>query len=95
MPFHTVNSHLEVMERLSDSALAYKCTNADLGGRYTIEKQIISNPESACLLQHTRVTAGSGRSLEGLKLYALCAAHLEVGGGGNNGYLVRLMDKRS
>jgi glucoamylase len=88
--FHEEKRDLTVkMERLSDFALAYKCTNADPGGRYTIEKQIISNPESACLLQHTRVTAGSGQSLEGLKLYALCAPHLEVGGGGNNGYLAQ------
>lgn len=88
--FHEEKRDLTVTtERLSDHALGYRCNNADPEGRYTIEKQIIANPESACLLQHTRVTSGEGRSLPGLKLYALCAPHLEVGGAGNSGYTVR------
>jgi glucoamylase len=75
-------------QRICDHAPGYRCTNADPGGLYTIEKDIIGNPDAACLLQRTRVTSGKGKSLAGLKLYALCAPHLEVGGSGNNGYLI-------
>ncbi len=88
--FHEEKRDLTVkMERLSNHALGYRCINADPKGKYSIEKQIISNPESACLIQHTRVTSGDPKFLSGLKLYALCAPHLEVGGAGNNGYLAK------
>ena len=87
--FHEEKRDLEVRtERLSDHALGYRCTNTDPEGRYTIEKDIISNPDAACLLLRTRVISGKDKSLAGLTLYALCAPHLEVGGSGNNGYLI-------
>jgi glucoamylase len=75
-------------QRICDHAPGYRCTNGDPEGRYTIEKDIIGNPDAACLLQRTLVTSSEGKSLAGLKLYALCAPHLEVGGGGNNGYVI-------
>ncbi len=86
--FHEEKRDLTIhTERLSDHALGYRCMNRDREERYCIEKQIIANPESACLLQYTKVTSPSGKSLAGLKLYALLAPHLEVGGYGNNGYV--------
>jgi glucoamylase len=69
-------------QRICDHAPGYRCTNGDPEGRYTIEKDIIGNPDAACLLQRTLVTSSEGKSLAGLKLYALCAPHLEVGGAG-------------
>lgn len=86
--FHDEKRDLTVkMERISDHALAYRCTNADRDGRYTIIKDIISNPHSPCLLQRTRISSKDKRFLYGLKLFALCAPHLEMGGARNNGYI--------
>ncbi len=75
------------MERISENALGYRCVNADPSGRYTITKDIIGNPHLSCLLQHTRITGQDSAFLAELKLFALCAPHLEVGGAGNNGYI--------
>lgn len=76
-----------VAERLSDHALGYKCINTDPSGRYTITKQIISDPHQSCLLQHVTLTGKDDSLLSSLKLYALAAPHLEIGGAGNNGYV--------
>jgi glucoamylase len=93
--FHEEKRDLTVlMERISDHALAYRCINTDKEGRYSIEKQIISDPHLPCLLVRTSLTAKDGQFLSNLKLFALCAPHLEVGGWGNHGYIV-LADGRS
>jgi glucoamylase len=75
-------------ERISDHALGYRCINADPNGRYSITKEIISHPYHPCLLIRTSLTGKDEAFLSHLKLYALCAPHLEVGGGGNNAYIV-------
>jgi glucoamylase len=75
------------IERISDHALGYKCTNADPAGRYTITKHIICDPHQPCLLQHTVVSGKDEAFLSTLHLYALAAPHLEIGGAGNNGYI--------
>ncbi len=75
------------VERLSDYALGFRCTNVDPGGRYTITKDVISDPYLPCLLQHTHLTGSDEAFLKTLRMFALCAPHLEVGGGGNNGYV--------
>jgi glucoamylase len=77
------------LERLADHGLGYRCTNSDPAGRYTIVKEIIADPHLACVLQHTRLT-GDEAFLSKLRLYALCAPHLEVGGWGNSGYVARV-----
>jgi glucoamylase len=87
--FHEEKRDLTVkMERISDHALAYRCVNADPDGRYTITKEIISHPYHPCLLTRTSLTGKDEAFLANLKLFALCAPHLEVGGYGNNGYIV-------
>lgn len=46
--FHEEKRDLTVlMERISDHALGYRCTNADPDGRYTITKEIIGDPHLA------------------------------------------------
>jgi glucoamylase len=88
--FHDEKRHLESkLERLSDHGLGYRCTNSDPAGRYAIVKEIIADPHLACVLQHTRIT-GDELFISGLRLYALCAPHLEVGGWGNSGYIARV-----
>ena len=77
------------LEHLSDHGLGYRCTSSDPAGRYAIVKEIIADPHLACVLQHTTLT-GDESFLSKLRLYALCAPHLEVGGWGNNGHVVRV-----
>lgn len=88
--FHEEKRHLKSQfERLSDHTLGYRCTNSDPEGRYSVIKEIITDPHLACVLQRTRL-AGDESFVSKLRLYALCAPHLEVGGWGNNGYIAEL-----
>ena len=88
--FHEEKRHLESkLERLSDHGLGYRCTNSDPAGRYAIVKEIIADPHLPCVLQYTRLT-GDELFISGLRLYVLCAPHLEVGGWGNSGYVLRV-----
>ena len=80
-------------ERLSDHTLGYRCTNTDPEGRYAIIKEIITDPHLACVLQRTEVT-GEESFTSKLRLYALCAPHLEVGGWGNNGYVAEVAGRK-
>jgi glucoamylase len=81
------------LERLSDHGLGYRCTNSDPAGLYAIVKEIITDPHLACVLQHTKLT-GDESFLSTLRLYALCAPHLEVGGRGNNGYVAQVAGRK-
>jgi glucoamylase len=93
--FHDEKRHLTFdVERISDAALGYRCTNADPAGRYTIVKDVIADPHLSCLLQRTRISAPDAAFLETLHVYALCAPHLEVGGYGNTGYVKTVNGKR-
>jgi len=92
--FHEERRHLESKtEHLSGHGLGFRCTNSDPGGRYTIVKDIIADPHMSCVLQHTRLT-GDESFIDGLRLYALCAPHLEVAGWGNNGYAVQVAGRK-
>ena len=88
--FHEEKCDLESkVEKIGNHALEYRITNSDRDGRYTITKEIISDPHLSCLLQHTKLS-GNEEVLSKLKLYALCAPHLEVGGWGNNAQIVEI-----
>jgi glucoamylase len=88
--FHEEKRHLKCKcERLPGHALGYRCTNSDPDGRYSIVKEIITDPHLPCILQRTKLT-GDESLVSKLKLYALCAPHLEVGGWRNNGYIAEL-----
>jgi len=82
--FHEEKRHLRTStRRISDHALAYEITNEDPDDRYRIIKEIITAPHLPCLLQHTRLE-GDADVLSRLRLYALCAPHIQGGGMGNN-----------
>ena len=86
--FHEEKRDLTVkVERISDHALGYRCINADPDGRYTVTKEVIGDPHLPCLLEHTRIVCKDKAFLANLKIFALCAPHLEIGGAGNNGYI--------
>ena len=80
-------------ERLSGHALGYRQTNEDPGGRYTIIKEIIADPHFACVLQRVQLT-GDEAFISKLRLYALCAPHLQVGGWDNNGYVIEVAGRK-
>src|SRR6202167_141471 len=88
--FHDEKRNLgSTLEHLSDHGLGYRCTNSDPAGQYSIVKEIVADPHLACVLQHTRLT-GDESFISTLRLFALCAPHIEVAGWGNNGYVARV-----
>ena len=85
--FHDERRHSSgETEYLRHGALGVRVRRADAEGRYTIEKEIITDPERACLLIRTKITARA-ELLPKLRLFAILAPHLDVGGWGNNGHV--------
>lgn len=92
--FHEEKRHLKsTIERISEHALGYCCTNSDPDDRYAIQKEIITEPHLACILERTQFT-GDKTFLSKLQVYVLCAPHLEVGGWGNNGYVIEVHGRK-
>ena len=85
--FHEEKSYLESKIEAMDRALGYTITSKDPEGRYSFTKEIITEPHQACLLQHT-CFSGDPEQLSRLKVYVLCAPHLNVGGWGNNAFVI-------
>ncbi len=71
------------IERLEPS-LGYRITNTAPDGRYRVIKEIITDPHLPCVLQGVRVESDEPGFLENLKIYVLCAPHLNGGGAGNS-----------
>ena len=76
---------------VSEAALGFEVTNHENEGRYTLHKTILGDPYQNCLLIHVRVEA-SPVLLSKLKMYVLCAPHLEIGGWHNNGAILQSGD---
>ncbi len=87
---HDMESHVEV---LSEYALGVRITSEDREGRYRIHKEIIADPHMPVVLVNTRLAA-SPEMLARLKLFVLCAPHLETGGWGNNGRVVEVSGRK-
>ena len=93
--FHEEKRDLQAtVERLSGHTLGFHCTNSDPDGRYAISKEVITDPHLPCVLQRTRLTGPDEEFLSTLKLFALCAPHLQVGGYGNTGYVTTANGQR-
>ena len=75
-----LDSEIESMEA---DALGYRVTTSDRDHRYRLVKEIISDPHQSCVLINTR-PEGDPEFLKRLRIYALLAPHLEVGGYGNS-----------
>ncbi|HKD45185.1 MAG TPA: glycoside hydrolase family 15 protein [Candidatus Angelobacter sp.] len=69
--------------RLEAQTLGYHVTSSDPQGRYRLEKEIISDPHTSCVLLRARLASTPAWSNK-LRLYFLLAPHLEVGGGNNS-----------
>ena len=92
--FHEEKRHLRsTTERLSHHVLGYRITNSDPEGRYSIVKEVLSDPHLPCLLVNTTLS-GEEPFLKRLRLYALCAPHLGMGGWGNNASVVDIAGRK-
>ncbi len=84
---------LSATERLSPSVLGYRIANSDPEGRYSLVKEVLSDPHQPCLLVNT-ILSGEESFLKRLRLYALCAPHLCMGGSGNNASVLEIAGRR-
>ena len=74
---------LSTFEYIHPEALGVRYINRDPEGRYTLTKEIISDPHHSVVLNHVRIE-GDAELLPRLKVYALLAPHLDGGGAGNS-----------
>jgi glucoamylase len=68
---------------LDEASLGFEIVNVADNGLYTIRKTIIGTPHHDCVLMRTRFEAPAD-VLRCLRVYILCAPHLEIGGWHNN-----------
>ncbi|GAA4467978.1 glycoside hydrolase family 15 protein [Novipirellula rosea] len=76
------------IEQLCGDSLCYRVINRDREDRYRIEKQVITAPHAACLLLRTKITI-EPKWKDRVRVFALLAPHLDIGGCGNTGELMR------
>jgi glucoamylase len=87
---HEEKRHLSTrIERSDPHALSFRIVNSEKEGRYSITKDVIADPHLPCLLQRTVLKADESL-LSTLRVYVLCAPHLNVGGWGNNGRVIEV-----
>ncbi|HBY93307.1 MAG TPA: glucan 1,4-alpha-glucosidase [Chloroflexi bacterium] len=92
--FHDEQRHLESwVEALSPHGLGVRVTSTSPAYGYRIVKEIIADPHESCVLIHTRVEAEPDTRRQ-LRLFVLCAPHLEVGGWDNSGRLVTIAERK-
>lgn len=76
------------IERILPSQ-CYSISSRKRQNRFSFTKEIIAANTRSCGLLHTR-TEGSEKVIQDLKAYVLCAPHLEVGGEGNNAFVIEV-----
>ncbi len=82
--FHEERRDLDdVIEGIEADALGYRVISSDRNQMYRLVKEIISDPHQPVILINTRLE-GVPEFLNKLRVYALLAPHLEVGGYGNS-----------
>src|SRR5215472_10998023 len=67
---------------IDPDALAIRVVANDLGGRYTVTKEFITDPHHPVVLMHVKID-GDEEILSRLRCYALLAPHLDGGGASN------------
>ncbi|MBO0862546.1 MAG: glucan 1,4-alpha-glucosidase [Chloracidobacterium sp.] len=78
---------------VSEAALGFEVINREKAGRYSIHKIILGDPHQNCLLVRARLEAPA-ELLSKLRLYILCAPHLEIGGWRNNGHVLQVGSRK-
>jgi glucoamylase len=92
--FHEEKRDLDrSFEYIDNEALGVRVTGRDPLGRYALIKEVISDPHQSTVLIHVRME-GDPEFLSRLKVYALLAPHLEVGGAGNSARAIDVGGKR-
>jgi glucoamylase len=81
------------IECVSEAALGFEVTNHEQQGRYRIYRTIVGDPYQNCLLLQTRLDAPL-ELLAKLRMYILCAPHLEIGGWHNNGCVLQIAGRK-
>jgi glucoamylase len=76
------------------NAPAVKVVGKDPMGRYTVTKEMVSDPHHSVVLMNVKIT-GDEKVLERMKCYALLAPHLHGGGAGNSARSVLVAGKRA
>ena len=74
-------------------ALAIRVVANDLGGRYTVTKEFITDPHHPVVLMNVKIE-GDEEILSRLKCFALLAPHLDGGGSGNSARAVDIAGLR-
>src|SRR5665213_1445051 len=80
------------IERILPSQ-GYRISSRERKDRFSFTKEIIVAATRPCVLLRTRIE-GSEQVLRTLKTYVLCAPHLEVGGEGNNAFVVEVSGRQ-
>ncbi len=78
---------------VSEAALGFEVVNREKEGRYSIHKTILGDPHQNCLLMRARLDAPP-ELLARLRIYVLCAPHLEIGGWHNNGEVLEIKGRK-
>ncbi len=84
---------VEEINCVSEAALGFEIVNRERAGRYTIHKTVLGDPHQDCLLIHARLEAPP-ELLAKLRMYVLCAPHLEIGGWHNNGEVLEVKGRK-
>ena len=93
--FHEEKRDLEYDFHYIDSdALAVRVSAQDLGGRYSVTKEFITDPHQPVVLMNVTLD-GDEAVLSRLKCYALLAPHLDGGGAGNSARSVSIAGRRA
>jgi len=83
--FHEEKRHLQhEFEYIDNDALGVRMVERDPMGRYALTKEVVCDPHHPIVLQRIKIT-GEEDVLRRMKVYALMAPHIEVGGANNNG----------
>lgn len=92
--FHEEKRHLVAeVEPISMHALGYNITSSEPTGMYKIRKQVIANPLLPCLLENFKLDC-ENQFLDQIKIFVLCAPHLEGGGKGNNAFEMEVLGRK-
>jgi glucoamylase len=84
--------HLEATtERPNERALGFTVRSEDPEGRLRLVKSVIADPHQPCLLVRTKLEVLDPELVGKLRLFALVAPHLEVGGWGNYATVYELL----
>jgi glucoamylase len=75
------------IRRLGPQALGYQITATDPEGRFRLRKELVTDPHLPCILMRTQLEPTVAYR-DRIRLYALCAPHLNGLGWRNSGYIL-------